>query len=116
MPPGSAFSAAGHFPVLAGRDEYEREEYLAVVRGRDEEAERSGIAFCTVCDGVETARFWDADDSMHETEHFMVLALRFDAGDYDRRLYEVLESDGGVDPTGPVYWRRAREVSDEEEF
>lgn len=93
---GDLFVANGHYPILAGYDRFGNALYVAAVK--------IGFIYYFTCieDGARRAKYTDEIGDTHETDNFLVLALRHDPSDLTPPY--PCSTGGALDQTGPLYW------------
>jgi len=103
------FTAAGHFPVLAGQTSHGQNAYIAcLVHNPDGYAYsphyKSSFYTATVIEGESFARLWH-EGNPWGYESYYVLALRHDPSDILPGSFPVAH-EGDQDQTGPFYWSK----------
>ena len=110
--PGETFDLVerGYHPILAGRDREGKKLYIAWYPGVGFAAKSPGI-FCTVAEGAGAATARDVMGVEHTVHDFFVFLLRYEPAAYPTvRRYAGGVPTGAKDMTGPLFWRRNRDL------
>ena len=101
VPPKATFRVDGHHDLLAGHNEYNQKEYIAVLA-------EYGVVInprvCFVKEGDRVARYTNDNGVEGQVELFRTLVLRFDVYDCWPELVQEASNLRGKDPTGPLSW------------
>ena len=110
--PGETFDLVerGYQPILAGRNREGKKLYIGWYPGVGFAAKSPGI-FCTVAEGARTATARDVMGVEHTVHDFFVFLLRYEPVAYLAvRRYAGGVPAGAKDVSGPLFWKRNRDL------